>query len=315
MKKVSIIVPVYNAEKYLDKCLDSLVNQTYKNIEIIVIDDKSTDNSLKVLEEYNKKNSNVVLIKNKKNMGIGYTRNVGIKKSNGDYLYFVDSDDYLDLDNIEKMMHEAQEKNSDFVICDLKRINEQNEFLEYERIKLSGSNLKKSPYLLLDINLGPCNKLIDKKLFDNTDLFSETLKYEDLYLMPKVIDNAKKITHIENTYYNYVIHNNSQTTTMDERVFDIIEILKHLNDYFKKYKSKAFKECLEYFNIRTLFRYTLQQKNQKDKEICNNFIDKAFEYLESKFPNWRDNTYYKQREPIKRLIESHKMFTKIYCNI
>lgn len=317
MKKVSIIVPIYNTSKYLIKCIDSLVNQTYKNIEIILIDDKSTDNSKKIIKEYSEKYSFIKSIFNKKNMGIGYSRNKGIQESSGDYLCFVDSDDYLDIDNIDKMVALAEKEELDFVVCDLKRIDENNNFIGYDRIKdFSNSNIKNSPNLLLDINLGPCNKLISKTLFNKDDLFSETLKYEDLYLVPKLLCKAKRIGKVKDTYYNYLIHNNSETTTMNKKVFDILEVLENINNYFKKlnYYSNIH-EYIEYLNIRTIFRYTLQQKYQANKKIKVEFIDQAFKFLNNNFPNWRKNKLYKKRNVLKRIIESNKFLTKIYCNI
>ena len=101
--KVSVIVPVYNTEKYLRRCLDSLVNQTLDDIEIIIIDDKSPDNSALIIDEYKKKYDNKIkVIHNKINKGIGYNRNIGIKKSSGKYIMFIDSDDYLDRSACEK---------------------------------------------------------------------------------------------------------------------------------------------------------------------------------------------------------------------
>ena len=102
MDKISIIVPVYNNYNFLDKCLDSIINQTYKNIEIILINDGSTDNSLKKLKKYAKVDSRIILI-NKKNEGVSKARNDGIKISTGKYITFVDSDDYLECDAIEKI--------------------------------------------------------------------------------------------------------------------------------------------------------------------------------------------------------------------
>lgn len=317
MKKVSIVVPVYNTSKYLEKCLESLVHQTYNNLEIILIDDKSTDNAKEIIKEYSSKYSFVKGIYNKENKGIGYTRNRGIKIAVGDYLVFVDSDDYLDLDNVEKMVTLAENEKLDFVVCDVKKVNENDQLISYEHIlHFKNSTIKENPKLLLDINLGPCNKLIAKSLFDEKSLFSESLKYEDLYLLPLLLCKAKKIGKVENTYYNYLIHENSETTTMDKRVFDILEVLNHINQYFKELDYYKEIYCfIEYLNIRTLFRYTLQQKKQKRKKDRNDFIEQSFVFLNKNFPNWRKNKLYKKRNLLKRFIESNQWMTKIYCNI
>ena len=101
-RKYSIIVPVYNVEKYINECLSSLINQTYKNIEIVVINDGSSDNSLSLIEEYSRIDDRIRVI-DQKNMGLGYTRNVGIDNAVGDYILFVDSDDYISLNTCEEI--------------------------------------------------------------------------------------------------------------------------------------------------------------------------------------------------------------------
>ena len=113
MKKVSIIVPIYNAEEYLPKCIDSLINQTYQNIEIILLNDGSTDNTQNIIASY--KDKRIIAI-NKKNTGIADTRNEGIKKSTGEYIMFVDSDDYLELNSIELLIKKLEKDKSDIVM-------------------------------------------------------------------------------------------------------------------------------------------------------------------------------------------------------
>lgn len=319
MKKVSVIIPVYNTEKYLDKCLKSVVNQTLKNIEIIVINDCSSDDSEKIINEYLKKYENIKYIKNKKNQGIGYSRNLGILNSNSEYITFVDSDDYLDVDYLEKMYNFSKMNNLDMGICDLKKIDQKDIILGYEYIeKFQISNLEINPNLLLIINLGPTNKLFKSELFkDKKNLFSEKLKYEDIYCIPTIISKSNKIGKIDNVYYNYVIHSNSQTTTVNEKIFDILEVLKKVYDDLNKliYYDKI-REHTEYLFIRTLFRYTLQQRFQVKKDIKNKFIDYSFDLLNTYFPDWKTNKIWKSnRSFIKRIIEGNKIITKIYVNI
>lgn len=312
--KVSVIVPVYNTEKYLNKCLDSLVNQTLDDVEIIIIDDKSPDNSELIIKEYAKKYKNKIkVIHNKTNRGIGYNRNIGIKKSTGKYIMFVDSDDYLDKDSLKKMYNYSEKNKTDITICMLKKVDCKGNELGYENIPVFKiSSLKENPNLLIDINMGPSNKLFKKTLFDDNTYFSEDLKYEDMYVIPKLLKKSKKIGMITNTNYNYVIHENSETTTMNKKVFDILAVMKKVNKDIGK--NEFYKE-LEFLNIRTLFRYTLQQKNQSDKKLANKFIDATFEFLNSEFPNWKNNEIWKKRSFLKRIIEGSKILTKIYCKV
>ena len=316
MIKVSVVVPVYNTSFYLRECLDSLVNQTLNDIELIIINGCSNDKSLEIMSEYHKKYKNIVIINNKKNMGIGYTRNTGINNSNGKYITFIDSDDHVDNNYLEELYNYSEDNNLDITVCNVKRVDDNNNFISYEQdIKdFDISNLKDNPNLLLDINMGPCNKLFKKSLFDSEDVrFDEKLKYEDIYLIPMLIMNANKIGKLNDVYYHYVIHSNSETTTMDERVFDIIKIMKKVNNYLFKYEFyNDIIDEVEYLNIRTLLRYTLQQKNQKDKEIANKFIDEVFNYLDKNFPLWRKNKLFRRRNIMKRVVESSKKLTKIY---
>lgn len=312
MKKVSVIVPVYNTEKYLKRCLDSLVKQTLENLEIIVIEDCSPDNSKDILKEYEKKyKDKIKVFHNKTNKGIGYNRNLGIKNATGKYVAFVDSDDYVDFNYFEKMYDYAEENECDLVVSNLKRVDESDKKIGFENIPLfADSNVENNPDLLLNINLGPANKLFRKELFDKDTKFSEEYKYEDLYVLPKLIVSAKKIGRISDTNYNYVIHNYSQTTTLDKKVFDILKVLDKVN---VDLKECTFKEEIEYLNIRTICRYTLQQRYQKDKSLINKFIDEAFIYLNNNFPNWKKNNILKKRNVLKRTIEKNKFITKIYC--
>ncbi len=317
MKKVSVIVPVYNSEKYLKRCLDSLVNQTLSDIEIIIVDDKSPDNSNVILKEYEKKyKDKIKVFHNKTNKGIGYSRNFGIKKASGEYLTFVDSDDFVDINIYEKMYNKAKRSNLELVFCDIKKIDDKEKIIGYETTDdFKDSRVKDNPNILLGINLGPVNKLFLRNLFDDNTLFSEKLKYEDLFVMPKLITRAKKIGKVKGVYYNYIIHQGSQTTTMNNKVFDILKVMERVNLDLKKldYYDEIY-SYVEYLNMRTIFRYTLQQKYQKDKKIRNDFIDKAFDYLNKEFPRWKKNKIWKQkRNFIKRYIEGNKLLTKTYC--
>ena len=131
--KVSVIIPVYNVEPYLKECLNSIINQTLKDIEIICIDDCSTDNSYQILEEYSKKDNRIIILKNEKNTGGPSTaRNKGIDLAKGDYLYFIDSDDYIENNFLEEMYNTAKEYNTD-IVSNLNIIeNNNNNYIYYQ---------------------------------------------------------------------------------------------------------------------------------------------------------------------------------------
>lgn len=309
MADISIIVPIYNAEKYLNKCIDSLVNQTKKELEFILINDGSTDSSEDIIKSY--KDKRIKYFKNK-NQGIGKTRNFGIDKATGKYLMFLDSDDYLDINACEKLYNKAIKEKSDLVVFDFYRVEETLKEVTINNFK--SSSLKENPNLLLDINLGPCNKLIKRELIDkNNTRFNEELKYEDTPFVTEIIKNANKISKLNEYLHYYVIHSNSETTVRDERVFDIIKIIDIIRNQYKD--EKYMEDIVNKLTVRTFTNYTIQQRVQKDLKVGMKFIDEAFSYMKKNIPNYKNNKYYETRGILRRTVEKNKFITKVYCSI
>lgn len=310
MVDISIVVPIYNAEKYLDKCINSMINQTKKELEFILVNDGSTDSSEKIIKNY--KDKRIKYFKNK-NQGIGKTRNFGIEKTTGKYLMFLDSDDYLDITACEKLYNKAEKEKLDLVVFDFYRV-EKDGLKEVLIDNFKNSSLKNNPELLLTINLGPCNKLFKREIItDNNSKFIENLKYEDTTFVCETINNAKTIGKLNESLHYYVIHNNSETTVRDERIFDIIKIVDIVRNYFKE--KKYMKEVVDKLTISILTNYTIQQRNQADKKIGMKFIDEAFAYIKKEVPDYKDNKYYEKRTVLKRTIEKSKLLSKIYCKL
>ena len=170
--KVSIIVPVYNMEKRLNKCLDSIINQTYKNIEIIVINDGSKDNSLDIIKSYHDDRIKII---NQDNQGISVARNNGIKASSGDYLCFVDSDDYIETNMIDELVNKISIDKSDIVVCDYYMFDETNKkVMNVGYDGLFGGSLYDNPNMIRDIDYAPWNKIYKKELFDGISFPTDT---------------------------------------------------------------------------------------------------------------------------------------------
>lgn len=307
--KVSVIVPVYNTEKYLKNCIDSLLKQNFEDYEIIVINDLSPGDAEEIIKSYNDKK--IVYIKNKTNKGIGYNRNLGIKKAKGEYVCFIDSDDYVKEDFISKMYNYSKENNLDLCVCDYVNVDEEgNKLKEFNLSDFCITNYEENNKILCEINLAPWNKLYKKDmLVKNKIEFSETLKYEDLSFVALSIKNSKKIGKINEQLNYYTIHNNSETTTRDKRVFDIF---KQLDIVRNEYKSGKY---LDELTVSVLLNYTIQQRYQIDKDTQSKFIDDAFKYLNDKNIDYKHSEYIKNRSFLKRLIEKNKFITKIYCKI
>lgn len=309
MSDISIIVPAYNAEKYIKKCLESLINQTKKEIEIIVINDGSTDKTEKIIKSF--KDERIRYYKNT-NHGIGYTRNFGIEKSNSDYIMFVDSDDYLREDACELLYNKICDEFLDLVICDYFRVYD-NEIVEDRLISFKNTNLKETPKLLSDINLSPWNKIYKSSLIkDNNLRFNEELKYEDTPFVAIALDKAKIIGKIDECLNFYVIHEVSETTIRDRRCFDIIQIIDLVREYFND--KEYVRNSLNQLTVRTLTNYTIQQRVQTDKKVGKEFITKAFNYLQVNVPDYKNKKYYKDRG-IRGIIERNKILTNIYISL
>lgn len=310
MPDISIIVPIYNAENYLDKCIESLLNQTKKEIEIILINDGSTDNSEKIIKSY--KDKRIKYFKNE-NQGIGKTRNFGIEKAKGKYLMFVDSDDYIDKNMAKLMFDKAFSNSLDMVVCDYYKVIN-NENIEEKLPSFKPTTLKNSPNLLYDINLSPWNKIYKTSLVkDNNIRFVEDLKYEDAPFVIETLDKANKIGKVNKCLNYYVIHGNSETTVRDKRVFDILKIVDKIRKYFKG--KDYIKESLDKLTVRIITNYTIQQRVQKDKKIGMQFIEESFKYLKQEVPDYKNNKYYENRGVLRKVIEKNKILTKIYCRL
>ena len=309
MAKVSVIIPVYNSGKYIKKCLDSLLNQTFKDFEAIIIDDGSIDNSVDIINNY-LNDKRFILIK-RKNGGIGSARNLGINKSTGKYITFLDSDDYLENDYLLELYNKIEKDKLDIVVCNYNEIKNNELFRKIKINEFNNCYLKNNPNLLLYINKSPWNKIYRKSIIKDIK-FPEDLKYEDTVFVCKLLLN-NKLGYLNKYLYNYVIHDKSETTTMDNKVFDIFKILDDIRNFYKN-EDKNILEYLDKMIIQIITTYTIQQRYQKDKLLRNKFIDEAFIYLNNNIKDYKKNIYFKERK-IKGIIEKSKFLTKIYCSI
>lgn len=290
---VSVIIPVYNVEKYLKKCLDSVVNQTYKNIEIIIVNDGSTDNSFQICKDYEKKYHNIKVI-NQNNQGLSAARNKGIDESIGEYIAFIDSDDYYDLDTIEKFYTTAIEKNADLVCCGTYCENENGKYYlkhclseekEYDNYEALGTML-----LSKGIDPSACNKFYKKKLF-NEIKFPVGEYYEDLSIMYKIIFKSKKIIHIGMPKYHYIIRSGSITHRKFElRHLNVLNVWNNICEFCKKKSSSLYEMALARYYL-SLVNIDMQMKNGKEYKIYNKEYKEIKGKINKNIKNIRTNKY------------------------
>ena len=292
--KVSIIVPVYNVQRYIVKCLDSLVNQTLSNIEVIVINDGSTDNSIDIIKKYEQKYQDKIIVIDKKNEGVGEARNCGIKIARGKYLGFVDSDDYVELNMFEKLYNKANENNSDIAICQFKNVDEDYNFLETETIHLASNiNTKKDLNQLIKINPAPWNKIYKKDLFVKNDIYFTKLWFEDLEAITKVILSSDSITFVEEKLYCYLYRRSTSSSNIikKDKLNDIFYIFDSIISYLKeKELYTLYKEVIEYYFIKHICSYLIQIKSLNNVEY-DEVSRKVKKYLNENFKRWSDNKY------------------------
>lgn len=317
--KISVIVPVYNMEKKLRRCLDSLINQTLREIEIIVINDGSKDGSLNIIKSYAQNNSNIVII-DRENRGISASRNEGIEHANGKYIGFVDSDDYVELNMFEQLYNVIENNSADIVVCNYKIFNENNSSVIYEEVtsKTDINTFKKNPRMVNDIHYMPWNKLYKRELFDCVT-FPINTKYEDLSTIIKVFSKANKIVPCKEFLYNYLLNENGETLTIDERIFDIIDILNDIVIYFKNSdSSKQFNDELEKLCVSKIMMYKTLSYGLKNKHKILEFSFKSLKFLDSNFENWRNNYKFKTKklkEKIMNIINRNDRLSSIFIQI
>ena len=298
MVKVSIVVPVYNASKYLKTCLDSLVNQTIDDMEIIAIDDASLDNSLDILKDYVKNYSFLKVYSNKKNMGQGWTRNRGISLASGEYIGFLDADDYVNI-NMYKTMYEAAILNNrpDIIVTSLKFVTD--DFypgINYERdLKGRVYSINENPDMVIYESPSCCNKLFKKDLI-NDYYFIPNVMWEDVAFTYSMLIKADNMLRLNNLDYFYRRDINrgvsGQNYKINLRVFDIIKVAFEIEKEAKKSgKYDIFKSQVKFLQMATcLHRVSeiemwktdkvLEIKEELYKLILENFgnlddVDKA----------------------------------------
>lgn len=272
---VSIIVPIYNVEPYLKKCIDSIINQTLTNIEIILVNDGSTDNCGKIIDEYEKKDSRVIAL-HKENGGQASARNMGLDIASGKYVGFVDSDDWIESDMYESLYNKIKKTNSDICVCGRRAYTEDarlsNEIkLQDETIDFNEDNDKKHilDKLLYSYTVVVWNKLYKKEIINNNHIRFEDVNYvgsEDALFNYCVLSNAKRITSIEHIYYNQLSREGSTARTYKPGYMNrTANMIKCMSDYSKKINS-----MMIYNDLSPLFLLFFYQWNMSNIKSVKN---------------------------------------------
>ena len=292
--KVSVIIPVYNVEKYIGKCLESVVNQTLEDIEIICVNDGSTDNSLRILEEYSLNDRRINII-NKKNKGTSWARKTGLNAANGEFIAFIDSDDWVESDTLEKMYENAIQNNSDIVMLDFRFYNEVNDeysdWPDYNIAKYFDEDVDFNNFIfdhksikihLLNLSHTAWSKLYRAEflsMYDDFYLGMDISLGEDVPFHVQVLLRAHRISYCNYKLYNYRTSNLNSICNLsvnNEKIFDIFRSIDTVeNILVENSKMDVFR--YEFFTF--IIVQSIQWFNKCDIYLKNDFFNCMKEYF------------------------------------
>ena len=304
MEKISVIVPVYNVEDYLEECIESILGQTYKNLEIILVDDGSTDNSSKICDTYEKKDNRIKVI-HKENGGLSSARNNGLKHITGDYISFVDSDDFINKTMYEKLYMAIKQYDADVVKSNFANVKDgkvvetkstgESKLYNREEAML---NYMKTPYKYnKHFKVVVWDALYKRELFDGIQ-FPEGLLYEDGYVTPKVIFKSKRLVHLDESLYYYRINDKGiMSQGMTQKSLKSIDDCKEAHLLVKDEIPSCGSISAEKWLRKYLTTYnTLLNRSDLDKDgYYKNYITEQLKYY---------NNYFKSFNINKKLIRS-----------
>ena len=312
--KISIIIPVYKVEKYLDSCVESVVNQTYENLEIILVDDGSPDNCPKMCDDWAKKDKRIKVI-HKENGGLSDARNAGIDVATGDYLMFIDSDDSIHTQTCEILLFNTQKENADVSACSFHKVSELTgiEEVKYELEKIDREVFKEDDVfdLLFNSNVKTDTvawaKLYKKQIFEDLR-FNKGKIHEDEFIVHKILDKSKIFVYSDLPLYNYLQRCESITGKFNEKRLMILEALEDRIDFIEKnrpeFKEKA---IVQYVNIAPVMYYKAKLA-KLDKKILSEIKSKIYVYYKQGYKNFKLKMFF-------RFPHLSYMFVKIYSKI
>lgn len=290
--KLSIIIPVYNTSLYLRKCLDSVIkalDKVNEQVEVLIINDGSTDNSGTIIDEYCKKYSDIMVCFTKENGGLSDVKNYGLQRANGEYIIFLDSDDYIDDMMYVDMLEMANREDADVVVCDIKLVyDDANKNMVYPCATVSRQGIFAQ---VIDMNMMPAswNKLVRRSLYDGL-VFPVGMNNEDVPVTPIVLARAKKIIAINKPYYNYYQREGSiQNSAFNEKRFVILKTAQLCIERLAEVpedKKEVIKGSLYVHQVLSLAFYPIRKEKFSNRY---KLLKKYMEQVHDMFPDIWDN--------------------------
>lgn len=289
--KVSVIVPVYNVAPYLEKCLHSLVNQTLKEIEIIVVDDGSTDDSPAIIEKFAAEHTDKIKAYRKENGGLSDARNYGLNLVTGEYIGFIDSDDFVDLDMYEVMYQKAKEADYQIVECNL-----HHTYADWEDTEI-GKEIIDNKELLMDGRSVVWNKIYRADWLKATEVqFHKGIIYEDVEFFSKIVPYIESYVYVEPAFVHYVQRGSSINNKSSMKTLHILSVLDEILSFYKERGFyEEYKDALEYLFARiTLCSSFSRMCRIPDRKLRKQALDSNYQMLVEHFPTWKKNAYIKR---------------------
>lgn len=311
MPKLSLIIPVYNVENYIEKCLDSVVNQTIDDMEIIIVNDGSKDKSKEKINKYLQKYKEKIKYLEKENGGLSSARNFGIPHATGEYIAFLDSDDYVEPKMYEEMYNLAKKEDADMVECDF--------IWEYPNKSKEdiGEIYNSKKEMIEKARVVAWNKLIKREIIETSKaMFPLGLRYEDVEFFYKLVPYLNKVSFIKQGYIHYVQRENSIINNQNSRTKEIFTVLDNVIKYYKENDFyEEYKQELEYIYVRFLLCSSLKRMCKiKEKGERKQALKQTWDNINTKFPKWKKNGILKKKSLKNLYIKSNNKITyKIYC--
>lgn len=293
--KISIVVAVYNLEKYLPRCLDALVNQTLQEIEILCVDDGSTDSAPQIVDEYAKKYPQKVKAFHKPNGGEFTTRNYGLERAVGEYVTFVDTDDYVEPNWAEKLYHAAKENDADLAVCGFERIDLNTGKVVSKDMTTHGYAVKEitgKDDFMVAINPAPWNKIYRREKVKDLR-FLNFRGFNDMIFLASSYTKIKKVAFVPDVLYHYYLRYDSQIHSVNQQ--DVDNFKKYLLElkelYIKENKYEEMKHILDLLAFLHL-GVSVMYRASYDKSInMKKMMKETIAYLNENFPTWRKNPF------------------------
>lgn len=298
MKTVSVIVPVYNADKYLRKCLLSLVGQTLKHIEIIIVNDGSTDDSQEIIDQFQKRYPDKIVSMVRKNGGQASARNQALTICRGEYVGFCDADDFVEPDMFQKMYREAKQEKADYAACGYKEIVVDHGIQTMRRKYVGGKKCRSQKEMFIDPLVNPFISIYRRAVLEEAgSRFPEGLIYEDTAFYLNTIPYIRRMAYIEEALACRTIRKDStMATTQAVKIAQMLQIIQLIYD---NYKEKGFLDLyrkeLEYFCVKILFCSSLNRISFIDqKQERMELVINTYQLAVSLFPEYKKNCYLKK---------------------